>query len=135
MSVPKPRRDPTSKLLKVQDVAYQLYSYTLHAASNASIVPIRQRWATSKYLLDAASAICKYIDMANSLRTDIPKQKQQRAIHQCTAFGHCTNLITEIYKAFYAHEFSDDKLVYWLDLVDQTMDLIKSWARSEDVVI
>lgn len=131
MTVRKSERTPTSVTLKVQDVAYKLYAYTAHAASNEKIVPKRLRWCTGQFLVSAASAICRNIDLANTMRLDDANEAVWRRKYQSLALGGTYNLLTELHKAYYTHRFDDDKLCFWVEQIEEAQRLLKAWMKSD----
>lgn len=131
MTVRKADRTPTSVTLKVQDVAYRLYAYSAHAASNEKTIPKRLRWCTGQFIVKAASKICENIDLANTMRLDDAQQRSWRLKYQMLALGGTFNLLTELHKAYYSHPFDDDKLCHWVEQVEETQRLIRAWMKSD----
>jgi hypothetical protein len=131
MSVPKPDRSKPDGLMELQRMAYKLYGYTAHLTSNEKIVPKRLRWCTGRFLVNAASAICRYIDLANSLRNDDIVTAAERLKCQQLARGSTFNLITEIHKAYYSHGFSDDVVGNWIEQVVAIQTKLDNWIKSD----
>ena len=128
MTVPAPNRSPPNKLLQVQIRAYELYRYTMLAACSEKMVPKRQRWCNGQSLVQAARAVCRCIDRANSIRTDGPAARRRRELQE-EAVGWTFNLLTEIHLAYYSHSFRPRRLQLWIERVTEVQQLLAAWMR------
>lgn len=131
MSVKKSDRNAPDVDLEVQNRAYELFAHTAQCCSNEHTIPKRFRWCTGHGLVDAARAVCRNIDIANTMRLDRDDEKAIRRKYQALALGTLYNVRTELHLAWYTHHFLDDKLIHWLDLIKGVEILLKAWMKSE----
>ena len=128
MTVAQINRSPPNQTLQVQIRAYELYRYTLLAACSEKMVPKRQRWCNGQALTQAARAICRCIDRANSIRTDGPAARRRRELQE-EAIGWAFNLLTEIHLAYYSHHFRPRRLQLWIERIMEVQQLIVAWMK------
>ena len=90
------------------------------------IVKIRE------YTLDTLRSIVREITTANKIFPTIPREAEERRIHQDLAICECFNLLQELQYAVQALSVDVNKFTRFDELIQRQIMLIKAWRKADN---
>ena len=118
------------RLMAVQTKAAELLSYTALRVSDEKCLAMRNRWSIGDRTLGFAIDAAAWLDSANRLSLDDPQERKERrsaqrssmmALHRLMV---CIDTIAELKPI-------GDSYAYWTTLVDDTLNLLDKWMKSD----
>lgn len=117
--------------MRVITKAHELAEHTIRICGNEKNFPKRYRWCLTAKIVDSAVNINSYLEKANSInvRTDydyeIRRGYMQKALAECFSLHNLMRLSYDIFG------LDGDKMTYWVLLLRDTINLTRSWIKSE----
>ena len=117
--------------MTIQNAALALATYTMTEANKESVVAKRNHWTVGERLVNAALDIAVHLDMANSMRLDIPSEAEERRRHQDMALAAIYRLNMLVKIARELSNFPSGKHVHWTRLSDDVRAMLYAWKESD----
>ena len=129
MSVPKPEREEHP--MDVQLAAIALAKYTMEEAEKETVVSKRSRWSLGDRMIDAALDAAGHLDIANSMKLEIPEEARERLVRQDMANANLFRLKTLIRIARERKLFPSKKEESWVRMVTDVQRMLGAWKESD----
>lgn len=129
MSVRKGDREEGN--LAVINASKDLISYTYDRVMDRNIFPKAERWLLCRDIWDCAVGVRSCIVRANSIRVETPTEAHTRLALEKKALGYLSTLETLIDLCYEKEKISENRMVYWGNLVVNTLKPLNGWIKSD----
>mgnify|MGYP002624290114 CR=1 FL=1 len=117
--------------LKVLNASRNLIKYTYDRCVDEKIFPKKTRWLLSKNIWDNAIGAHTCITKANGIRVETKTDAERRLTYEKDALGHLETMSSLIDICQCIGLVSDDRMVFWMSLISETVKPLKGWLKSD----
>lgn len=117
--------------MDVQTFASALVDYTITEANKENVVAKRNHWSIGERLINAALDAAVAIDMANSMRLELPEEAKIRLVQQDLALAAIFRLKIIVEVARNISGFAAQKQMHWTRLATNLQNLVTAWKDSD----